>query len=119
MRTVPYDLTNSFFRNALSSEWGGLDEATSSLRLARLTGELAGVCGLLESLLAAEPGLAGRLDCLVGQLARYTPDPPLIAWLRRMFSLLASLDKSLLKDVSIGQCCGSGSLASWISIRIR
>jgi hypothetical protein len=61
------------------------------------------VCGLLESLLAAEPGLAGRLDCLVGQLARYTPDPPLIAWLRRMFSLLASLDKSLLKDVSIGQ----------------
>ncbi len=67
------------------------------------------MCGLLESLLAAEPGLAGRLDCLVGQLARYTPDPPLIAWLRRMFSLLASLDKSLLKDVSIGQCCGAGS----------
>jgi len=55
----------------------------------------------VESLLVAEPALAGRLDCLVGQLASYVPDPQLTAWLRRIFGLLASLDKSLIKDVSI------------------
>ena len=67
--------------------------------------QLAGICGLLESLLGTNPCLAPRLHSFVGQLGRV--DPPnsrLLAWVTRMFSLAANSDKSFLKNVSNPVC---------------
>jgi hypothetical protein len=62
--------------------------------------ELAGLCTLLESLLAADPSLAPRLGGLVAQLAGYMPSPQLSAWLSRMFILAVGSNKGFPKNVS-------------------
>lgn len=59
---------------------------------------LISIRGLLESLLAAEPGLAYRLHGLVGQLSLYGPSLHQQAWLHRMFELAASFDNTLLAE---------------------
>ena len=66
----------------------------------RPVGQVKEVCSLLESLLAAEPRLGGRLQGLVGQLSRCGPSLWLQAWLHSMFQLAATSDQSLLSEVS-------------------
>ena len=66
-----------------------------------LGGQVRVVCSLLESLLAAEPGLGRRLQGLLAQLSRYGPSLEVQAWLARMFHLSAAgSDTSLLTEVS-------------------
>ena len=91
------------FRKLLELErasQGQEEKEEYQLRSGQLIQQLTELGGLLESLLGAEPGLAPRLDWLVGGLSGHTHCPELCAWLRRMFSLAASSDKSLLTDVS-------------------
>lgn len=62
---------------------------------------LTSVCSLLESLLAAEPGLACRLRPLVSALSRCAPSPELLAWICRMFELSAAgADSVLMAEMS-------------------
>jgi hypothetical protein len=63
--------------------------------------ELEAICGLLESLLAAEPGQAGRLRPLVGHISRLRPSRHLQDWLLRMYELSAGVsDTSQHAEVS-------------------
>ena len=66
--------------------------------------EVVSLCELVESLLAAEPGLACRLHGLVGQLSRYGPTLQLQAWLHRIFELAAGTDTSRATEVSANHC---------------
>ncbi len=49
--------------------------------------ELEAICGLLESLLAADHGQAGRLRPLVGHISRLKPSRHLQDWMLRMYEL--------------------------------
>ena len=84
-----------FSRSLLITQSADLEEVAADHQLTdQLTDRLAGICELLESLLAADSSLAVRLDWLVGQLSQYDPCPELSAWFMRMFGLSACSDKS-------------------------
>ena len=65
--------------------------------------QLTGICGLVESLLAADPGgLGARLQRLVSLLGQHSPSSPqLNAWLVRMYGLAVSSGKNFFPDVRI------------------
>ena len=103
-----------FSRSLLITQSADLEEVAADHQLTdQLTDRLAGICELLESLLAADSSLAVRLDWLVGQLSQYDPCPELNAWFRRMFGLSASSDRSFFAEVGsvLGDPCPE--LSAW------